>query len=237
MAACAKCGAPNAEGSKFCGNCGEPLQVQSSVLTIKCTKCGTENIPGSKFCVSCGSPMVQVSSPPLQVPTNRCFKCGAENPMGSRFCVNCGNILQPAVQSPPPPFAAVQVPAVSKNIQQAKWAFIAGFCGSIFAIINIGIAIDQLETMYGPGAGSMFEFGLFLHLVAAGVQGYALWQLQKGKHSFAKKVTIPIAIWAGIFLLVALFRGQFFLILWNAAILAGMIWARSLLIKEEQSRI
>jgi len=156
--------------------------------------------------------------------------------MGSRFCVNCGNTLQPAVQSPLTSFAAVQVPAVSKNIQQTKWAFIVGLCGSIFAVINIGIVIDRLETMYGPGAGSMFEFGLFLHLVAAGVQGYALWQLQKGRLSFAKKVTIPIAIWAGLFLLVALFRGQFFIILWNAAILAGMIWARSLFIKEEQAQ-
>jgi hypothetical protein len=90
--------------------------------------------------------------------------------------------------------------------------------------------------MYGPGAGNTFGFGLFLHLVAAGVQLYAFLQLQKGKLSFPKKVTIPIAIWAGLFLLLALSRGQFLMLLFNAAIGGGMIWARSLLIREEQGR-
>ena len=236
MAACAKCGAENMEGSKFCANCGGPLQVQSPALTIKCAKCGTENIPGSKFCVSCGSPMAQIPPLPQQIPVNRCIKCGAENPMGSRFCVNCGNTLQPAVQPPPTSFAAVQVPAVSKNIQQAKWVFIAGLCGSVLSVISIMSAMSTLQRMYGPGAGNTFGFGLFLHLVAAGVQLYAFLQLQKGKLSFAKKVTIPIAIWAGLFLLLALSRGQFLMILFNAAIVAGMIWARSLFIKEEQAQ-
>ena len=236
MAACAKCGSENAEGSKFCVNCGGPLQVQSPASTIKCAKCGTENIPGSKFCVSCGSPMAQIPPLPQQIPVNRCIKCGAENPMGSRFCVNCGNTLQPAVQPPPTSFAAVQVPAVSKNIQQAKWVFIAGLCGSVLSVINIMSAMSTLQRMYGPGAGNTFGFGLFLHLVAAGVVLYAFLQLQKGKFSFAKKVTIPIAIWAGLFLLLALSRGQFLMILFNAAIVAGMIWARSLFIKEEQAQ-
>ena len=236
MAACAKCGAENAEGSKFCANCGGPLQVQSPASTIKCAKCGTENIPGSKFCVSCGSPMAQIPPLPQQIPVSRCIKCGAESPMGSRFCVNCGNTLQPAVQPPPTSFAAVQVPAVSKNIQQAKWVFIAGLCGSVLSVINIMSAMSTLQRMYGPGAGNTFGFGLFLHLVAAGVQLYAFLQLQKGKLSFPKKVTIPIAIWAGLFLLLALSRGQFLMILFNIAIGSGMIWARSLIIKEEQAQ-
>jgi hypothetical protein len=165
------------------------------------------------------------------------MKCGAENPMGSRFCVNCGNTLQAAVQPPPISFTSVQAPAVSKQIQQAKWVFIAGLCGSVLSVINIAMAMDTLERMYGPGAGDTFGFGLFLHLVAGGVQLYAFLQLQKGKLSFAKKVTIPIAIWAGLFLILALSRGQFLMILFNAAIVAGMIWARSLLIKEERSKI
>src|SRR4030042_3667876 len=108
MAACAKCGDEEMEGSKFVTNCGGPLQVQSQALTIKCAKCGTENIPGSKFCVSCGGPMAQIPPLPQQIPVNRCIKCGAENPMGSRFCVNCGNTLQPAVQPSPPSLAPAQ---------------------------------------------------------------------------------------------------------------------------------
>jgi ribosomal protein L40E len=236
MAACAKCGAENPQGSKFCANCGGPLSVQSPLLAIKCTKCGTENIPGSKFCVSCGSPMAQIPPPPQQIPVNRCIKCGVENPTGSRFCVNCGNTLEPTVQSPPTSFAAVQVQAVSKNIQQAKWVFIAGLCGSVLSVISIMSAMSTLERMYGPGAGNTFGVGLFLHLVAAGVALYAFLQLQKGKFSFAKKVTIPIAIWAGLFLLLALSRGQLLVTLFNAAIVAGMIWARSLFIKEERGQ-
>src|SRR4030042_5704529 len=150
MAACAKCGAENMEGSKFCANCGGPLQVQSTALTIKCAKCGTENIPGSKVCVCCGTPMAQAAPLPQQAPVNRCIKCGAENPMGSRFCVSCGNTLQAAVQSPPTSFAAVQVPAVSKNIQQAKWVFIGGLCGSVLSVISIMSAMSTLQRMYGP---------------------------------------------------------------------------------------
>jgi predicted nucleic acid-binding Zn ribbon protein len=47
---CTACGFANPHGMKFCGKCGEPLQVH----TI-CIACGRENPPGFKFCGECGA--------------------------------------------------------------------------------------------------------------------------------------------------------------------------------------
>jgi hypothetical protein len=45
---CAVCGFENAEGTKFCNNCG------SKVSTGKCSACGASNDPNLKFCGGCG---------------------------------------------------------------------------------------------------------------------------------------------------------------------------------------
>src|SRR5712675_1986147 len=45
---CAKCGAENPAGKRFCGDCGAPL-------TNRCGQCGAENPPEKKFCGDCGS--------------------------------------------------------------------------------------------------------------------------------------------------------------------------------------
>jgi class 3 adenylate cyclase/predicted ATPase len=47
---CAKCGAENPEGKKFCGDCGAPL-------TNLCPKCGADNPAGKRFCGECGGPL------------------------------------------------------------------------------------------------------------------------------------------------------------------------------------
>ncbi len=46
---CPKCGAKN-EGTKFCGECGEPLGKKAF-----CTGCGAKLAPGTKFCGECGA--------------------------------------------------------------------------------------------------------------------------------------------------------------------------------------
>jgi class 3 adenylate cyclase/tetratricopeptide (TPR) repeat protein len=48
MAACGNCGADNAAGRKFCGECGSPL-------ARSCPNCGAANEPDVKFCGECGS--------------------------------------------------------------------------------------------------------------------------------------------------------------------------------------
>src|SRR5574337_1573798 len=47
---CPSCGHGNAEGQKFCGECGTPLQAA-------CPSCGHVNPPGQKFCGECGTPL------------------------------------------------------------------------------------------------------------------------------------------------------------------------------------
>ena len=60
---CASCGHVNAEGQKFCGECGSPLQAV-------CGSCGTSNPPGQRFCGECGATLVSTatstSPPPAQ---------------------------------------------------------------------------------------------------------------------------------------------------------------------------
>jgi membrane protease subunit (stomatin/prohibitin family) len=77
MVLCPKCGFQNPQTTKFCGNCGAPLQAGG----ITCPKCGTSNAAGTKFCSNCGTA--------LQA-TVKCPKCENEVPVGTKFCSNCG---------------------------------------------------------------------------------------------------------------------------------------------------
>jgi Double zinc ribbon/Adenylate and Guanylate cyclase catalytic domain len=47
---CAKCGAENPAGKRFCGDCG-------AALTNRCRQCAAENPPEKKFCGDCGGPL------------------------------------------------------------------------------------------------------------------------------------------------------------------------------------
>ena len=47
---CHNCGAENAPGQKFCGECG-------TALAVVCSACGAANQPGQKFCGECGTPL------------------------------------------------------------------------------------------------------------------------------------------------------------------------------------
>ena len=76
--ACPKCNAQNAQGAKFCSNCGEKFQAAG----VACPKCNAQNAPGSKFCSGCGSP---ISAGPAH-----CSQCGKEMDPGAKFCQNCG---------------------------------------------------------------------------------------------------------------------------------------------------
>src|SRR5579885_2803847 len=57
MAACARCGAENPQGVKFCGECGSPL-------ARPCPACGTPNEAGRKFCGECGARLAATASAP-----------------------------------------------------------------------------------------------------------------------------------------------------------------------------
>lgn len=72
---CPHCGMKNAEGAKFCGNCGEKLAV-----SVVCPHCGKEIPMGLKFCCECGGSLNR----------EKCPACGTENAPGAKFCGNCG---------------------------------------------------------------------------------------------------------------------------------------------------
>jgi membrane protease subunit (stomatin/prohibitin family) len=78
MIACPKCNAQNAQGSKFCSNCGNQFPQAAA-----CPKCNTPAAPGAKFCANCGSPMAAAGA-------TKCTNCGQDLEAGSKFCANCG---------------------------------------------------------------------------------------------------------------------------------------------------
>lgn len=49
---CLACEHQNADGSRFCAECGQPLAVQAH-----CPDCGAATEPGQRFCTACGSPL------------------------------------------------------------------------------------------------------------------------------------------------------------------------------------
>src|SRR5580704_9914316 len=55
MVQCRRCGSENADGKRFCADCGAPLSVI-------CGGCGSASEPGKRFCGDCGSPIRQQSS-------------------------------------------------------------------------------------------------------------------------------------------------------------------------------
>ncbi len=71
---CSKCGAPVPEGSKFCTECGEPLQAEPVTAEPEtpavCPNCGNPIAPNTKFCVVCGTPLGQPQPAAQPLPQN-----------------------------------------------------------------------------------------------------------------------------------------------------------------------
>jgi TOMM system kinase/cyclase fusion protein len=61
---CQGCGLDNPEGTKFCIECGVPLQH-------RCPNCGFENLPRAKFCGECGTPLTETPIAPTSVRTGQ----------------------------------------------------------------------------------------------------------------------------------------------------------------------
>lgn len=74
---CPQCNKTNAEGVKFCCECGTRL-IEPPML---CAECGQEVSSDSKFCGHCGTPMSKVV---------KCPSCHVENEKGTKFCKECG---------------------------------------------------------------------------------------------------------------------------------------------------
>jgi class 3 adenylate cyclase len=59
---CPSCHRENPEATKFCGNCGTPLNN-------RCARCGTGNPPQFKFCGECGVPLIAAGGVAASTPT------------------------------------------------------------------------------------------------------------------------------------------------------------------------
>src|SRR5688572_30799224 len=64
MTVCSSCGAENAPGQKFCGECG-------TALAATCGSCGATNPPDQKFCGECGKPLDVSAREPAAVAVER----------------------------------------------------------------------------------------------------------------------------------------------------------------------
>src|SRR5262249_49115842 len=80
---CAKCGADNSEGRKFCAKCAAPL-------ARLCPQCGASNEPGEYFCGECaplGRPPEALAKRSSGAPIQIADKPAPENLEGERKTV------------------------------------------------------------------------------------------------------------------------------------------------------
>jgi class 3 adenylate cyclase/tetratricopeptide (TPR) repeat protein len=81
---CAKCGAENREGAKFCNECAAPIEAS-------CPKCGSGNKSGAKFCDECGTSLGASAAASQKGPRNGSVRiterASAENIEGERKTV------------------------------------------------------------------------------------------------------------------------------------------------------
>ena len=81
---CAKCGADNRKGRKFCAKCAAPL-------ARVCPRCGAQNEPDEDFCGECAAPLAQplgaAAKRPSEAPIRIVEAPGAENFDGERKTV------------------------------------------------------------------------------------------------------------------------------------------------------
>jgi hypothetical protein len=80
LARCPKDGTLAPAGTKFCPECGSPMEQPAA---DKCPQCGTET-HGAKFCPNCGAKIERQAST-----AGVCPSCGAET-KGAKFCPQCG---------------------------------------------------------------------------------------------------------------------------------------------------
>ena len=80
MIMCPTCSKPNAQGTKFCGDCGGIMEVSM----VPCVKCGAQLREGAKFCNECGSKQEKL----------QCTGCQKDLPPGAKFCNECGTKVE-----------------------------------------------------------------------------------------------------------------------------------------------
>lgn len=107
---CSACNAPIKTGSKFCTECGKPVEDKDhepvggelagegiTRSTFNCPECNAELTADDRFCTECGTNLeANVSIDEEKSikedldPITNCPKCNATIAPGTRFCTECG---------------------------------------------------------------------------------------------------------------------------------------------------
>jgi len=210
---CPKCGADNADGKLFCGDCGSelkksPIKTTESSGTRGCVSCGRPIDQNAKFCKYCGhayeegatgAPKSDNSSAGGQ---NRiCVGCGRTIDWDANFCQYCGYDFR-----------------VSGGANKGREAFVGGLLliiasslGLIGAVINFFILSGW--DYYG-------DYGYYIFALWSGVSGMILFPMGiiGGAFAIAKRhwmvsvlLSIPAVI-ASILLDISMYIGTLFAI-------------------------
>ena len=199
-----------------------------------CARCATANPPGSKFCAGCGSALPK---------NEQCASCGAESPEGSKFCKGCGKPVgipvPPRVQggaAPTASTAGTRYQPQSQTLQQVKGMLAAGAGLYAIGIFLMYSELSSIQQMYGAYAGLVADSGtqwflIILDLACAGLNLYALIQINRGETKLAKTMLIVMIVLGAIFLLRG-FSGPILYSVLNAALLAAGVWGWRLLARD-----
>lgn len=101
---CSKCNAQIQTGSKFCVECGTPVEdapepVEIPKMGVKCPECNATLKEEDKFCTDCGAKIE---------PITNCPKCNAKLKTGTSFCTECGTNIHEYQPSPQTKAATIQ---------------------------------------------------------------------------------------------------------------------------------
>lgn len=122
---CVHCGAQQEDGSKFCTNCGKPLDTEEQKpekQNVFCVHCGAQQEGNSRFCTSCGKPLDTEEAPAEAAP----------QPQGS-----------PAAAQTPAP--KPENPLVTKLKALPKWVYLA-VVGGIAAIVAVILIVTNITS-------------------------------------------------------------------------------------------
>ena len=146
---CPRCDHVNAEGTRFCNDCGLPIEGL-------CPSCGTRNAAGTHFCGNCGYDFVEASArkpgtptdlrsteqpPSRAAPTVACPRCHAVNEPGAVYCYSCGLPL-----AGEPGFAQVHESGIAAYAMGAP----AGFWMRLLALLIDVVILTGAAAIFLP---------------------------------------------------------------------------------------
>lgn len=137
---CPKCGLENRPDARFCKQCGQLLQAQTTPSPGNaCPACGATTKPGARFCPRCGKP---IPAAPTQPPPSMADTIPAIPSHPQPHAPPPPSYAQPPVQ--PPPLATPSVPERQRRFP--RWA---GWTAAIAASLCV-VALVVTAKVFGP---------------------------------------------------------------------------------------